>query len=121
MNKKPANLHTGRGSFFMRLYADRVSSLDQVSTLPKEFRSKLVEQGVALGLPANQKRFVSSDGTVRYLVEIADHETVETVWMPEGDGGEAATEVKPRRKLKRTNRVAGGGQRFAYPVRSGAR
>jgi 23S rRNA (adenine2503-C2)-methyltransferase len=42
-----------------------------------------------VGLPAIQKRFVSSDSTVRYLIELADNETVETVWMPEGDGGEA--------------------------------
>ncbi len=35
------------------------------------------------------RKFISSDGTVRYLVELADGETVETVWMPEGDGGES--------------------------------
>jgi 23S rRNA (adenine2503-C2)-methyltransferase len=29
------------------------------------------------------------DGTERYLVQGQDGETVETVWMPEGDGGEA--------------------------------
>jgi 23S rRNA (adenine2503-C2)-methyltransferase len=29
------------------------------------------------------------DGTVRYLIRFADGQTVETVWMPEGDGGEA--------------------------------
>src|SRR5450432_573840 len=74
---------------FHALYSQRVSSADEVSTLPKEFRSTLVEEGISLGLPAIQKKFVSSDGTVRYLIELADHETVETVWMPEGDGGEA--------------------------------
>ena len=74
---------------FHALYAERVSSADQVSTLPKEFRSTLVQEGISLGLPATQKKFISSDGTVRYLIELADHETVETVWMPEGDGGEA--------------------------------
>ena len=74
---------------FHALYAQRVSSADQVSTLPKEFRSMLVEEGISLGLPGIQKKFISSDGTVRYLIELADHETVETVWMPEGDGGEA--------------------------------
>src|ERR1700748_585453 len=30
----------------------------------------------------------SVDGTERYLVRMADGETVETVWMPDGDGGE---------------------------------
>jgi 23S rRNA (adenine2503-C2)-methyltransferase len=39
-------------------------------------------------LPAIARRFVSGDGTVRYLMTMADGETVETVWMPEGDGGE---------------------------------
>jgi 23S rRNA (adenine2503-C2)-methyltransferase len=42
-----------------------------------------------VGLPSLAHKFVSSDGTVRYLVELADGETVETVWMPEGDGGES--------------------------------
>jgi 23S rRNA (adenine2503-C2)-methyltransferase len=74
---------------FHALYAERVSSADEVSTLPREFRATLLQQGVSLGLPGIQKKFVSSDGTVRYLIELADHETVETVWMPEGDGGEA--------------------------------
>ena len=74
---------------FHALYTERVSSTDQVSTLPKEFRSTLVEEGISLGLPQIQKQFISSDGTVRYLIGLADHETVESVWMPEGDGGEA--------------------------------
>lgn len=74
---------------FHALYTERVRSIDQVSTLPKEFRAILDERGISLGLPVIQKKFVSSDGTVRYLIELSDHETVETVWMPEGDGGEA--------------------------------
>ena len=36
-----------------------------------------------------EKKFVSVDGTVRYLIGFADGQSVETVWMPEGDGGEA--------------------------------
>ena len=36
-----------------------------------------------------EKKFVSGDGTVRYLVACGDGQSVETVWMPEGDGGEA--------------------------------
>src|SRR5579863_2124871 len=74
---------------FHALYAERVSSADQVSTLPREFRGTLAERGISLGLPSIQKKFVSTDGTVRYLIDLSDHETVETVWMPEGDGGEA--------------------------------
>ena len=42
-----------------------------------------------MGLPRIESRFVSVDGTVRYLIACADGQTVETVWMPEGDGGES--------------------------------
>ncbi len=48
-------------------------------------------EGWEVGRPRIAQAFVSTDGTERYLVEgqARDAETVETVWMPEGDGGEA--------------------------------
>jgi 23S rRNA (adenine2503-C2)-methyltransferase len=73
---------------FHALYAERVLSLDQASSLPREFRSMLAMEGISVGVPAIKNRFVSQDGTVRYLVQLSDGETVETVWMPEGDDGE---------------------------------
>lgn len=42
-----------------------------------------------MGWPKIANQFEASDGTVRYLIECSDGQTVETVWMPEGDGGEA--------------------------------
>jgi 23S rRNA (adenine2503-C2)-methyltransferase len=71
------------------VYRARVESLDQVSTLPRQLRENLSKRGFAVGSPSIQQRFVSRDGTVRYLVAFGDGESVETVWMPEGDGGEA--------------------------------
>jgi 23S rRNA (adenine2503-C2)-methyltransferase len=71
------------------LYRQRSRSLDDVSTLPKEIRERMAEDGYRIGLPTTEKRFVSSDGTVRYLFKFSDGESVEAVWMPEGDGGEA--------------------------------
>jgi len=71
------------------VYRQRVDSIEQISTLPQQFRAKLMEKGIAIGVPTIEKRFVSQDGTVRYLLDLADGESVETVWMPEGDGGEA--------------------------------
>jgi len=73
---------------FDAVYRQKIDRLDQVSTLPLEYRARLVEEGWNVGLPKLAHKFVSSDGTVRYLVELSDGETVETVWMPEGDGGE---------------------------------
>jgi 23S rRNA (adenine2503-C2)-methyltransferase len=73
---------------FDALYRKKIDQLDQVTTLPLEYRARLVEEGWAVGFPQVAQKFVSRDGTVRYLVELADRQTVETVWMPEGDGGE---------------------------------
>jgi 23S rRNA (adenine2503-C2)-methyltransferase len=74
---------------FDAVYRQRVERLDQVSTLPLEYRAQLAEEGWRIGLPTIERNFVSSDGTVRYLMALSDGETVETVWMPEGDGGES--------------------------------
>jgi 23S rRNA (adenine2503-C2)-methyltransferase len=74
---------------FEALYSQRVESAEQISTLPKEFRQSLRQRGLSLGVPTIEKKFVSSDGTVRYLIGFGDGQSVETVWMPEGDDGEA--------------------------------
>lgn len=71
------------------IYRKRVESIDQVSTLPQPLRVKLMGEGCSISPPAVEKRFVSKDGTVRYLIAFPDGQSVETVWMPEGDGGEA--------------------------------
>lgn len=74
---------------FDAVYRQRVESVDRISTLSKEFRRALADNGIVVGMPVIEKRFVSGDGTIRYLVGLADAQTVETVWMPEGDNGEA--------------------------------
>lgn len=48
----------------------------------------MAEAGYGVGLPQITKTFTSVDGTERYLIATADGQTVETVWMPEGDAGE---------------------------------
>ncbi len=71
------------------LYKDRVSTLNAISTLPRELRERLEAEGYRTGFPTSERRFQSIDGTVRYLFKLGDGETVETVWMPEGDDTEA--------------------------------
>jgi 23S rRNA (adenine2503-C2)-methyltransferase len=75
---------------FDALYPQRLAGLDLVSTLPSQFRAALKNEGLEIRHPRIEKSFQSTDGTVRYLIAMADSETVETVWMPEGDGGETA-------------------------------
>src|SRR5579862_7531306 len=71
------------------VYQQRVEAVEQISTLSQQLRKQLTDRGVSVGLPKIENRFVSQDGTVRYLIGFADGQSVETVWMPEGDGGEA--------------------------------
>jgi len=79
------------------LYRQRLSSLDEITTLPKPLRAKLAADGWDVGRPRIAQVFQSVDGTERYLVECQgeDPQTVETVWMPEGDGGESGDGAAP--------------------------
>jgi 23S rRNA (adenine2503-C2)-methyltransferase len=70
------------------LYRQRISSLDLVTTLPISLREALKAESYTVGLPEIVQTALSIDGTERYLIRMADGETVETVWMPGGDGGE---------------------------------
>jgi 23S rRNA (adenine2503-C2)-methyltransferase len=70
------------------LYRQRVTSLDQITTLPQPLRDALAAECYSIGLPEILQTARSVDGTERYLIRMADGETVETVWMPDGDGGE---------------------------------
>jgi 23S rRNA (adenine2503-C2)-methyltransferase len=71
------------------VYHQRVADVDAITTLAKPLRRKLAEAGWEVGRPQIAQAFRSTDGTERYLVECGGALTVETVWMPEGDGGEA--------------------------------
>ena len=76
------------------LYRTRVTSLDAVTTFSAELRQQLAAAD-SIGLPEIVQTATSVDGTERYLICMDDGETVETVWMPDGDGVEAADEYDP--------------------------
>jgi len=71
------------------LYRQRWSALEQFTVLPMALRQQLIQSGCSVGSPRIEKKFVSTDGTIRYLLAFSDGQSIETVWMPEGDGGEA--------------------------------
>ena len=70
------------------LYRQVASNLSEITTLPLTLRRALETAGFIVGLPEIVQTARSIDGTERYLMQMADSETVETVWMPGGDGGE---------------------------------
>ena len=64
------------------LYRDWLASPHEISTLPIGLREYL--QGLdECGLPAVERRFASTDGTVRYLLSAHDGRTVEAVYIPD--------------------------------------
>jgi len=67
---------------FDALYRKQVADLSEISTLPQALRSQLLTVHT-IGLPEVERRFDSSDGTLRYLLRLQDNRTVEAVLMPE--------------------------------------
>ena len=64
------------------LYRRRVSNLNEIHNLPGRFRRDLAES-CCVGRPRIDQRFISEDGTVRYLLNLADEKTIEAVFIPE--------------------------------------
>jgi len=91
------------------MYHQYVTDISSITTLSLDLRRKLAAQGWQVGRPEIVKAFQSADGTERYLVHCSGPkpETVETVWMPEGDDGEAGdtTDEEPASGTKSWRRA----------------
>lgn len=70
------------------LYAQRIEHWDEATALPQSLRQELAKAGFEPGLLKIKQTFHSVDGTERYLIAGHDGQSVETVWMPGGDGGD---------------------------------
>ena len=64
------------------VYRQRIGELGQATSLPVSLRKDLALT-MSVGLPACAAEYKSTDGTRRYLLELEDSRTVETVLMPE--------------------------------------
>ena len=62
------------------IYAKSVSNIDEMTNLSKDFREELKQKAVITNTKIKTKQ-VSSDGTIKYLIEYSDGECVETVLM----------------------------------------
>ena len=66
---------------FGGLHGRRLRSFEEISDLPKAFRAKLAQLATASVLTVENK-YVSEDGTRRYLMKTRDGRPVETVYIP---------------------------------------
>jgi len=106
------------------LYKQRVSSIEDMTTLSHALREQIMTAGWSVGLPDIVQTARSVDGTERYLVRMADGETVETVWMPDGDGGERgdgseAAEEEATEQVDAEEAVSAEGPKAGYWDRRG--
>ena len=67
---------------FSAIQRRRVRSYDDITDLPKDFRAKLQERAEISTLKV-ESRYISTDGTRRYLMKTHDSRPVETVFIPE--------------------------------------
>jgi 23S rRNA (adenine2503-C2)-methyltransferase len=74
---------TYRGrQIFAALHRRRLRSFDEMTELSKDFRARLEELTTLSSLTV-ESRYVSEDGTRRYLMKTHDNLPVETVFIPE--------------------------------------
>ena len=77
------------------MYQQWITGTNEITTLPIDLRQRLVSKRLRIDRPSIAQAFQSIDGTERYLVQCrpGDPVTVETVWMPDGDGGDDGNEA----------------------------
>jgi 23S rRNA (adenine2503-C2)-methyltransferase len=92
---------------FEALYRQRVETVEEILTLPQDFRRSMAERRIPVGLPRVERKFTSGDGTLRYLVACGDGQSVETVWMPEGDEGETGDGSEADHQMETVGRKSG--------------
>lgn len=66
---------------FKAVHERRLRSFDEISDLPKKFRARL-EDLADISRLIVKDRYISTDGTRRYLMETRDGKPVETVFIP---------------------------------------
>jgi 23S rRNA (adenine2503-C2)-methyltransferase len=69
---------------FTWVYHKEVRSFDLMTNLSKPLRQKLQET-FYFSLPSLQEKFISKDGSVKYLFALEDGSTIESVFMPSDD------------------------------------
>ncbi|MDA2912444.1 23S rRNA (adenine(2503)-C(2))-methyltransferase RlmN [Acidobacteriia bacterium AH_259_A11_L15] len=72
-----------RGSqLYHALYAEGRREFSRMTSLSRALRARL-ERDAAATWPQLARRYPSADGSIRYLLQLGDGKTIETVWMPE--------------------------------------
>jgi 23S rRNA (adenine2503-C2)-methyltransferase len=91
------------GQIYHALYAERKLDVASMTNLPLSLREKLAGEAT-ITLPVVKQRFVSTDGSVRYLLELGTGE--KTFTPPTGSGQVPGTETAESTEKRRPLRAA---------------
>ena len=70
---------------FSFLHVHNINDIDLITPLPKELRTKLVDNGYFISQLKIIEKLTDPDGTVKYLFETADNQKIESVLLDERD------------------------------------
>ena len=77
------------GQLYRWLFGRMARSIDEMTDLPAAFRAELAS-GYTVGWPAEVRRDLSNDGTIKLLMQLTTGRKVETVLIPDlGEDGTA--------------------------------
>ena len=68
---------------FQWLYQKQANDWDEMTDLPQDLRLSLKEQKVSLGCLKLRSHSQATDGTIKYLFELSDKRSIESVYIPE--------------------------------------
>jgi 23S rRNA (adenine2503-C2)-methyltransferase len=70
---------------FSWIYQKQVWDWEEMTDLPKNLRQLFRDKGLTLCSLQSKDKIQDSDGTIKFLFELEDHNTVESVFIPESD------------------------------------
>src|SRR4030042_5236671 len=70
---------------FSFLHVHNTNDIDLITPLPKELRTKLIDDGYFISQLKIIEKLTDPDGTVKYLFETADNQKIESVLLDEKD------------------------------------
>ncbi|HBF39393.1 MAG TPA: 23S rRNA (adenine(2503)-C(2))-methyltransferase RlmN, partial [Firmicutes bacterium] len=67
------------------MYQKQALDWEEMTDLPKKMRQLFQQQGITIGSLKPRDQIHDSDGTIKYLFELEDGNTIESVFIPEED------------------------------------
>jgi 23S rRNA (adenine2503-C2)-methyltransferase len=67
------------------VFRKKVRNWDEMTNLPKDMRRQLITSGMEIMAVTPLTQVAATDGTVKFLFELADRERIESVFLPEAE------------------------------------